>query len=417
KVFPALVTCVGTDGTIYIIPKSFETEINKMLTEIQRNFKCHALLEPHCWKRGEACLVRKEDNVWHRGQVVEISSSALEVQFVDIGCIARFPPRDVYPTTLYTDIPPFCIPCQLHKAAPIGNVWQAEALHCLQDLLLTDEEVDVHVQELPDNPRGKLSISLYFSEISVAAFMAYQKYCVAEDPQDLLQLMLEQHDLVRSSYELPPLPIPGAFLPVKVTHLVSPNEVYISLDLCKHLCKPPATEGDASAEEQWESLKEALKWCSENVELIPLLKHFQTGMPCLAEYHDGLWYRAKIISVEKSSPLQILIQFVDYGNFSIVSASSLRQMPYEVLKFPVEAAQVLLAGFKPPLKDKSTRRIPYAPQWSEEALWAMIECVEGKQLLACILALSPEITISLYDDEKNLVHMKLIELGLADLHE
>lgn len=32
-------------------------------------------------------------------------------------------------------------------------------------------------------------------------------------------------------------------------------------------------------------------------------------------------------------------------------------------------------------------------------------------------SLSPEVTIFLYDDEQKLVHMKLIEMGLADLEE
>lgn len=30
---------------------------------------------------------------------------------------------------------------------------------------------------------------------------------------------------------------------------------------------------------------------------------------------------------------------------------------------------------------------------------------------------SPEVTISLYEDDKNLVHLKLIEMGLAELDE
>lgn len=30
---------------------------------------------------------------------------------------------------------------------------------------------------------------------------------------------------------------------------------------------------------------------------------------------------------------------------------------------------------------------------------------------------SPEVTISLYGDDKNLVHLKLIEMGLAELDE
>lgn len=44
-------------------------------------------------------------------------------------------------------------------------------------------------------------------------------------------------------------------------------------------------------------------------------------MPCLVEYRDGLWYRAKLLSVEELNPDKILIQFVDYGNFSVVPTS------------------------------------------------------------------------------------------------
>lgn len=37
-------------------------------------------------------------------------------------------------------------------------------------------------------------------------------------------------------------------------------------------------------------------------------------MPCLAEYVDGLWYRAKIVSIKEFNPLTVLVQFVDYGS-------------------------------------------------------------------------------------------------------
>ncbi|KFQ76030.1 RING finger protein 17, partial [Phoenicopterus ruber ruber] len=184
KIFQAVVSCVGRDGTIYIIPKSFEIELNKLMTEIQSNFKCLGLLEPYCWRKGEACVVRGSDTMWYRGKVVELGGSTLQVQYIDHGCIERIPQCHLYPTTLYNDIPPFCIPCQLYKTVPIGNFWQQDAVDCLQELL-TNEEVEIHVQELPDNPWGKLSINLYFGGMSLSSFMAYQKYCVAEDCQDI----------------------------------------------------------------------------------------------------------------------------------------------------------------------------------------------------------------------------------------
>ncbi|KAM9388352.1 RING finger protein 17 [Phaethornis superciliosus] len=416
KIFQAVVSCVGPDGTIYVIPKSSEIELNKLMAEIQSNFKCLGLLDPYCWKKGEACVVRGSDTMWYRGKIVELGVSTLQVQYIDHGSIERIPPCHLYPTKLYIDIPPFCIPCQLYKTIPIGNFWQQDAIDCLQ-VLLKNEEVEIHVQELPDNPWGKLSINLYFGGMSLSSFMAYQKYCVAEDCPDIAEMDLLQRDIfVSPSYTLPPLPVPGDVFPVRVTHLVSPKEVYICFDPSKNLMKQSATERDANCDSELGSLEEALKWCNKNVESFPPLTHFQTDTPCLVEYQDGLWYRAKVLSIEEFNPLTILIQFVDYGSFSVVPTSRLRRIPYYLLKYPVQSVRALLFGFKPALYGRDVERIPYCPEWSVEALWTMVDCLEGKQLSASILALSPEVTISLYEDG-NLVHMKLVEMGLADLDE
>ncbi|KFQ27803.1 RING finger protein 17, partial [Merops nubicus] len=417
KIFQAVVSFVGPDGTIYIIPKSLEIELKKLMTEIQSKFRCLSLLEPYCWKKGEACVVRAPDTMWYRGKVVGVGGGTFQVQYIDLGCIERILPCHLFPTTLYTGIPPFCIPCQLYKTAPIGNLWQQDAVDCLQHLLI-NEEVEIHVQELPDNPWGKLSIKLYFGGISLSSFMAYQNYCITEDCEDITELgLLEREIPALPSYALPSLPVPGDTFPVRVTHLVSPKEVYICLDPPKNLVQQSATEGAASCDLELEGLDEALMSCNRSVETIPLLTHFQTDMPCLVEYQDGLWYRAKLLSIAKFDPVQVLVQFVDYGSFSVVPTSRLRHIPYYLLKYPVQAVRALLTGFKPAVYDRNVQRIPYSPEWSLEALWAMMECIEGKQLSASIRALSPDITISLYEDDKNLVHMKLIEMGLADLDE
>ncbi|NXK50271.1 RNF17 protein, partial [Chauna torquata] len=417
RIFQAVVSCIGHDGTIYMIPKSFESKLNKLMTEIQSNFKCLGLLEPYCWKKGEACVIRGSDTLWYRGKVVELGGGTLQVQYIDHGCVEKVPQCHLYPTTLYTDTPPFCIPCQLYKTVPIGNFWQQDAVHLLQELL-TNEEVEIHIQELPDNPWGKLSISLYFDGMSLSSFMAYQKYCVVKDCLDIPKQELLKGDIsVLPSYMLPPLPVPGDTFPVRVTHFVSPKEVYICFNPSENITKQSAAEGDVSCNLESESLSEALKWCNKNVDSLPLLSNFRTEMPCLVEYKDGLWYRAKLLSVEEFDPVKILIQFVDYGNFSVVPTSKLRHIPHHLLKYPVQAVRALLAGFKPPLCDKNVKRIPYCPEWSVEALWAMMDCTEGKQLSASILALSPEVTIFLYEDDQKLVHMKLIEMGLADLDE
>lgn len=44
-------------------------------------------------------------------------------------------------------------------------------------------------------------------------------------------------------------------------------------------------------------------------------------LPCLAEYVDGLWYRAKLLSITQLVPVQILVQFVDYGTYLVAPTS------------------------------------------------------------------------------------------------
>ncbi|TRZ24760.1 hypothetical protein HGM15179_002314 [Zosterops borbonicus] len=413
KIFQAIVSCIGSDGTIYIIPKSFETALNKLMAEIQNTFKGLGLLIPYCWKKGEACVVRGSDTVWYRAKIIEVSGSILQVQYVDRGYIESIPQCHLYPTTFYTGIPPFCIPCQLYKTLPIGNFWQQDAVDYLQELL-KNEEVEIHVEELPDNPWGKLSISLYFGGMSLSSFMAYQNYCVAEDGHDMQKLGVFEGDL-SPSYLLHPLPVPGEIFPVTVTHVVSPKEIYICFDSPGNLTKYSATERAASHDS--ESLSKALKWCNKIVKTLPHLTNFEKELPCLAEYLDGLWYRAKLLSITQLVPVQILVQFVDYGTYLVAPSSRLRHIPCPLLKYPVQAVRVLVAGFRPASDDKNVERIPYSPEWSLKALWAMLDYVEGKHLSASILTLSPEVTISLYGDDKNLIHLKLIEMGLAELDE
>ncbi|XP_066031913.1 RING finger protein 17 isoform X4 [Chamaea fasciata] len=411
KIFQAVVSCIGSDGTIYIIPKLFEPALNKLMAEIQSTFKGLGLLIPYCWKKGEACVVRGSDTVWYRAKIIEVSGSILQVQYIDHGYIESIPQCHLYPTTFYTGIPPFCIPCQLYKVLPIGNFWQQDAVDDLQKLL-KNEEVEIHVEELPDNPWGKLSISLYFGGMSLSSFMAYQKYCVAEDGQDIQKVGVFEGDL-SPSYLLQPLPVPGEIFPVTVTHVVSPKEIYICFDSSGNLTKCSATERAASCDS--ESLNKALKWCNKIVKTLPHLTNFKKELPCLAEYVDGLWYRAKLLSITQLVPVEILVQFVDYGTYLVAPSSRLRHIPCPLLKYPVQAVRVVLAGFRPASDDKNVERIPYSPEWSLKALWAMLDCVEGKHLFASILTLSPEVTISLYGDDKNLVHLKLIEMGLAEL--
>ncbi|XP_039354888.1 RING finger protein 17 isoform X7 [Mauremys reevesii] len=439
KELKAIINCIGDDGTIYMVPKSLENELNKLMTDIQNNFKCLGLLEPYCWEKEEACVVRGSDTMWYRGKVTEAGGGTVRVQYVDYGYIEKIPQCHLYPVVLYADIPTFCIPCQLYKIVPVGNFWQQDAVELLQELL-TKRVVEIHLLERPDNPWGKVSVNLYFDGMSLSSFMAYHKHCIFEDCQDISNLDIIHYsekcfeDKCKISYEelllseagapvLPPytmltVPIPGELFPVSVKHLVSPNEMYICLESAEGLNQQSDTEDSGvSWDLESESLDQVLKQCNQNVESLPFLTDFRTEMPCLAEYNDGLWYRAKLLSIKEFDPVNILVQFVDYGSTEKLPTSRLRQIPSHLMQYPAQAVRVLLSGFKPPLYDTEKKRIPYCPEWSMQALWAMIDCLQGKKLYASTVTQSPEPTVFLYEDEQCLVHMKLVEMGLADLDQ
>uniref|UniRef100_A0A2K5IQQ3 RING finger protein 17 n=1 Tax=Colobus angolensis palliatus TaxID=336983 RepID=A0A2K5IQQ3_COLAP len=389
KVFEATVSCVGDDGTIFVVPKLSEFELIKMTNEIQSNLKCLGLLEPYFWKKGEACAVRGSDTLWYRGKVMEVVGGAVRVQYLDHGFTEKIPQCHLYPILLYPDIPQFCIPCQLHNTTPVGNVWQPDAIEVLQQLL-SKREVDIHIMQWYIPSYGEL-LELLSSETDTPLLPPY----------------------LSSS-----LPSPGELCAVQVKHVVSPNEVYICLDsieTCNHSNQHSDTDDSGvSGESESESLDEALQRVNKKVEALPPLTDFRTEMPCLAEYDDGLWYRAKIVSIKEFNPLSILVQFVDYGSTAKLTLNRLCQIPPHLMRYPARAIKVLLAGFKPPLRDLGETRIPYCPKWSMEALWAMIDCLQGKQLYAVSMAPAPEQIVTLYDDKQHPVHVPLVEMGLAD---
>ncbi|XP_058403755.1 RING finger protein 17 isoform X1 [Diceros bicornis minor] len=442
KVFEAVVSCIGDDGTIFVIPKLSEFELIKMMNEIQKNLKCLGLLEPYFWKKGEACAVRGSDTLWYRGKVMEVIGGTIRVQYLDHGFTEKIPQCHLYPILLCPDTPQFCIPCQLYNTIPVGNVWQPDAIELLQELL-SKREVEIHIKELPENPWGKLSIHLYFDGMSLTYFMAHHKYCTFEHSEEILKEKPTDYNrkyeeerweirfekVLSSDTETPILPLYlSSSLPpteelyaVQVKHIVSPNEVYICLDSVEN-CNlynqhSDTDDSGVSWESESQSLDEALRRFNKNVETFPPLTDFRTEMPCLAEYDDGLWYRAKIVSIKEFNPLAVLVQFVDYGSTEKLTINRLRQIPLHLMQYPARAIKVLLAGFKPPLRESGKTRIPYCPKWSMEALWAMIDCLQGKQLYASSMAQAPEQIVTLYEDEQYPVHMSLVEMGLADEDE
>ncbi|XP_038597735.1 RING finger protein 17-like [Tachyglossus aculeatus] len=447
KVFEAIISWVADDGTIYVIPKSSEPEFTELMEKMQGAFTSLDLLVPHSWRKEEACVIRGSDSRWYRGVVLEIIESCVRVQYLDLGYVEEIPPCHLYPVECSTELPQFCIPCQLYNTLPVGKFWSPDAVELLRELLLPKREVKIRNMASPEHPVGMLSVHLYFAGMSLSYFMAHHKHCTPEGSEDGLKPEVENQGensvekdwkisfgswkisfeelhrpetkiRVLPPYSLLSLPSPGKHFAVQVRHLVVPNEVYVCPeqgDSSSH--SQGADERKISWNSEPESLEEGLQHCNRSASSLPFLTDFKTDMPCLAQYSDGLWYRGRIISATEFDPLAVLVQFVDYGTRQKLSTGRLRQIPDGLMRYPAQAVKVTLTGFKPPKSDLEKVRIPYCPSWSMEAVWAMVDRLQGKRLQALTLIRTPEPMVVLYDDERNPVYRPLVDMGLADLDE
>jgi len=76
----------------------------------------------------------------------------------------------------------------------------------------------------------------------------------------------------------------------------------------------------------------------------PLLPQIHSGMICAVPIMGG-WFRAVVTKVYDSEECDVM--FVDYGGFSRLPVSSLRQIRYDFMSLPFQASECYLANVEP----------------------------------------------------------------------
>ncbi|XP_038673698.1 RING finger protein 17 isoform X2 [Scyliorhinus canicula] len=437
NIFEVEITGVGEDGIIYGMAVSLKEQFNMLTSAIQTSFKVLPFLKPYCYSKREGCIVKGSDTLWYRGRILEVIGGSVKVQYIDRGYTETIPQCHVYPVLMYPDTPELCLPFQLFGVVPVGHKWQEDAIDTLRELLL-HRNLEVEIMVESENCIQAPLVDLRFDGMSVSCFMILhnhavqneqasvmlKNYCpglnngnVPEESWDLIQEdLLSSHleTFMVPEYDYPLLPLPGKIFPVTVKHLETPNQVYISIGPRRDVESDSDTDDSGISYEPEDDLEQALRELNQNTEALALLTDFRSEMPCLAEYSDGRWYRAKVLSLAKVQPLMILVQHVDFGSTASLPDYRLRQIPAHLVKYPVRAIKVKLAGFKPPALMNDMDRLVYSPDWSMEALWTMVDIVQGNQLTAFLVSLCPEVSVFLYE-EGSLIHLPLVEKGLADL--
>ncbi|KAJ8352610.1 hypothetical protein SKAU_G00240860 [Synaphobranchus kaupii] len=415
------ISAVSEDGVIYAMTRHAERQFEQLKDRLQLHIKTLPRQKPYSWKSVLGCAVMGSDMLWYRGEVLEVIGGHVKVRYVDQGLVENIPVCHVYPTVLCEDIPQLCIPCKLHGIIPVGEHWQWDAVSLLRELLHT-RCVDLQIMELPSDPQGHVTVQVLLDGMTLSRIMVHHQHatfdpdvsakemhvpvvtpCMTElDDWELNIKCLKDPEPMLGVYKYPRLPDKGEHFPVKIKHLRTPNEVF--------LC--PLVE-DRGMEENGETLEEALNNVNSSVESLPLLTDFSIEGPCLAEYCDGKYYRAKLLSFETFNPVKVLIRHVDFGSDDMLPMQRLRQIPATLLRFPCNAIQVRVAGFKPPRISLEKERVSYRPEWSMKAALEMIDLLHGS-ITASVVSTDPETAVFLYDEKGALVHLPLVEKGLAD---
>nr|XP_019956334.1 PREDICTED: RING finger protein 17 [Paralichthys olivaceus] len=414
------VSTIGEDGLIYTRTQNAECQLEQLKERIQQSMKTLPRQKPYTWKSVRGCAVFGPDMSWCRGQLLEVLGGHVKVQYVDFGHVENIPVVHVYPMLLCEDVPQLSMPCLLHGISPIGGKWQPDAVALLRELLL-NRCVDMHIMELPSDPREPLTVEIFLDGLSLGRILCHHGHASMEETVSEQKgpsatspaVFLDDWDLdteglkgpeepMLGSFVNPHLPQKGERFQVRVKHLRTPSEVFLW-----------PLEGTAEVEVDGEKLDEALTRINENVTSLQRLTNFSQGAPCLAEYSDGKFYRATLKNFTTVEPLVIMIQHVDYGSEDALPVSKLRQMPAELLKFPMKALRVKVAGFKPPSVNREEKVLPYSPSWSVKAALDMIDLLHN--ITASVVAYDPELTVLLYNKDGELVHLPLVSSGLAEL--
>ncbi|XP_008326680.1 RING finger protein 17 [Cynoglossus semilaevis] len=415
------VSAIGDNGLIYIRTQNTGRQYEQLRERIQKSMKTLPIQKPYTWKSVKGCAVIGSDMLWHRGELLELLGGHVKVRYVDCGLVENIPVVHVYPKLLCEEVPQLCIPCQLHGVNPIGGTWQPEAVALMREMLV-NRSVDMVVVELPSDPRGPVTVELYLDGLSLSKILCHFKHAsmdrsVQQKGQTILPppSFLDIWDIdtegledpaepVLRTFVLPKLPEEGEHFHVSVKHLWTPNELFLW-----------PLEGTSNVKVNGETLEDALARLNQDISSLPPLTNLIPGCPCLAEYSDLKYYRAKVMEISSVEPVTILVHHVDFGSYDTVPTSRLRQIPPALLQFPLQALKVRVSGLKAPSSNTHETVLPYSPKWSVRAMLDMIRLLENNVTTALVVSQEPELTVQLYNQDKELVYLPLVKSGLADL--
>ncbi|KAM3871276.1 ATP-dependent RNA helicase TDRD9-like [Diretmus argenteus] len=118
--------------------------------------------------------------------------------------------------------------------------------------------------------------------------------------------------------------------------------------------------------------------------LLPVTVSLYPNLLCLAPYSESsneqcMYYRAKILHMRDNS---VEVFFVDFGNRTLVSCISLRELPSDLMSHPFQAHEFCISGMRP-----SAQSMILGNEWSSHARNHFITLVKGRSLIVSLYSI------------------------------
>ncbi|XP_072932167.1 uncharacterized protein [Epargyreus clarus] len=200
----------------------------------------------------------------------------------------------------------------------------------------------------------------------------------------------------------PPLPAPGAWLRVRVTHVAHFDRFYVHLVTDREKETVPSF-GVVLPPTTLEGLIRDMNSPATRLSYKPLKTIPAPGELVAALYPlDGQWYRARVISMTRADQ-NVEVQYIDYGNSMWVKEDEVRALPARHGALPAQAARCALAGVR--------ARTACSRQWAA-ARAALAALLDDRLVRAHVIARDyDEITVEVFDDAGESVAEKLVDLS------
>ncbi|XP_035298949.1 tudor domain-containing protein 1 isoform X3 [Cricetulus griseus] len=317
--------------------------------------------------KGEVCVAKYTvDQTWNRAiiQGIDVLQKKAQVLYIDYGNEEVIPIDRIHQLSKSINLfPPSAIKCFVAGVIPAEGEWSGDCVAAVKALLLEQfcsvKIVDVLEEEVLT---CAVDVVLESSGKQLDHVLVEMGFGVKPDEQGADQSAAE--DIGRVTPESKVAIDRNALIPKVLTlsvgdefcgvvaHIQTPEDFF-----CQQL-----QSGHKLAELQ-ESLSEYCGQVTPRSDFYPTI-----GDVCCAQFsEDDQWYRASVLAY--ASEESVLVGYVDYGNFEILSLKRLCPIIPKLLDLPMQALNCVLAGVKPSLGI-----------WTPEAVCLMKKIVQNKMV-------------------------------------